>query len=427
MSGEPAHTPRLPVFHAALLILLSGCSAMSGPARDSAVDISEATPAQTLRVATFNTSLYDPEGRLAARLQADDPTARHAAAVLQYVRPDIVLLNEFDYDETGEAMAVFRNRYLARSQSGQRPIDYPYAYAPPVNTGVPSGLDINGDGRSDGPNDAWGFGEHPGQYGMLLLSRFPIDTVRIRTFQLLPWSAMPDAHRPTLPDSDQPFHPDPVWQVLRLSSKTHADVPLHTPLGTLHVLAAHPTPPIFDGPEALNRRRNFDELRLWADYLSGGGQADWIVDDQGRRGGFGEEASFVLLGDLNADPLDGNNLPGAANQLLKHPRVLDYPAPRSDEGARQRRHGELAAHRTDPGTDTGSFGERTGNLRVDYVLPSRELHVVRSGVFWPAPGETGADWITSSDHRLVWVDLARGQEPGTATAPPSDSTGVRRD
>src|SRR3546814_2632341 len=55
------------------------------------------------------------------------------------------------------------------------------AYLAPVNTGVPSGLDLDGSGTVGGEgrdrgNDAWGYGLHPGQYGMLVLSRYPIDT-----------------------------------------------------------------------------------------------------------------------------------------------------------------------------------------------------------------------------------------------------------
>lgn len=59
----------------------------------------EAAP---LRVATYNTSLYDDnDGGLIRRLEAGDPGARKIAAVLQRVRPDLVLLNEFDYDADG--------------------------------------------------------------------------------------------------------------------------------------------------------------------------------------------------------------------------------------------------------------------------------------------------------------------------------------
>jgi len=52
-------------------------------------------------------------------------------------------------------------------------------------------------------------------------------------------------------------------------------------------------------------------------------------------------------------------------------------------------------------------------MRVGYVMPSRELQVKDGGVFWPREGEAGADWITVSDHRLVWLDLTAAP-PGSA-------------
>lgn len=76
---------------------------------------------------------------------------------------------------------------------------------------------------------------------------------------------------------------------------------------TIHVLAAHPTPPSFDGAEQRNKRRNFDEIRLWADYVAN--RADYLYDD----------ANFVILGDYNSDPLDGDSYPGAIDQLLDSP------------------------------------------------------------------------------------------------------------
>ena len=45
-------------------------------------------------------------------------------------------------------------------------------------------------------------------------------------------------------------------------------------------------------------------------------------------------------------------------------------------------------------------------MRVDYALPSRGLEVKATGVYWPKPGEPGADAVTASDHRMVWVDVA---------------------
>ncbi|KGM57160.1 endonuclease [Lysobacter arseniciresistens ZS79] len=393
------------------VLALAGCVriAVHGNPEAWADDMADAL-SPPLRVATYNTSLYDEAaGGLVARLRAGDADARNIAAVLQRVRPDIVLLNEFDYDADGTAADLFQRDYLGVAQpGGGDPLRYPYRYLAPVNTGVPSGLDLDGNGTVGGEqrsrgNDAWGYGLHPGQYGMLVLSRFPIDAEQVRTFQQLRWSAMPGARQPRDPATGQPWYPPAVWQQLRLSSKSHWDVPVQTPMGTVHLLAAHPTPPVFDGPENRNGLRNHDEIRLWAEYITPR-PAPWLCDDRGRCGGLPADARFVIAGDYNADPHDGDGEPGAIAQLLDHPRVDAGFVPRSAgavERARQRgidRKGDTAAH-------TGDFGPRSGTLRLDYVLPSDNLRVLDGGVFWPAAGTPGAAIIESSDHHLVWLDL----------------------
>lgn len=378
-------------------------------------ELARAAMNSPLRVATYNVSLYDDEaGGLIRRLQAGDGNARHIAAVLQKLRPDVVLLNEFDFDQEGRAADLFQRNYLEQPQAGGgEGLNYRYRYLAPVNTGVPSGLDLDrngsvgGEGRDRG-NDAWGYGLHPGQYGMLLLSRYPIDAAAVRSFRLLKWSALPDARRPRDPDSGQWWYPDDIWQQLRLSSKSHWDVPVRTPLGVVHVLASHPTPPVFDGPENRNGNRNADEIRLWREYISGTTQP-WLCDDAGRCGGLADDARFVILGDLNADPEDGDGHREEIRALLAHPRVLQLPAPRSEgaSAAALADGGANRGHRGDPANDTGNFGPRTGNLRVDYVLPSRGLRALGSGVFWPAPDHPDAALAAASDHHPVWVDLAR--------------------
>lgn len=62
--------------------------------------------------------------------------------------------------------------------------------------------------------------------------------------------------------------------MLRLSSKSHWDVPINIPLDAeasvtkrVHMLLHHPTPPAFDGAEGRNHLRNHDEIRLFADYV----------------------------------------------------------------------------------------------------------------------------------------------------------------
>ncbi len=397
---------------ACLALLLAGCQ--SAPDVRPAASAEPVTPAMPLRFATFNTSLYDEtHGGLIARLDEGDADARLIAATIQHLRPDVLLLNEFDYDATGRAATLFQQRYLGVGQSGEQAITYPYRYFAEVNTGVPSGLDLDQDGRIGGEgrfhgNDAWGYGLHPGQYGMLVLSMHPIDADAVRSFRLLRWSTMPGALEPRHPDG-RAFYPADVWSQLRLSSKSHWDVPIDTPLGRIHFLVAHPTPPVFDGPERRNAARNHDEIRLWAEYVTPG-EKPWLCDDAGRCGGLDAQARFVIAGDYNADPADGGSLPGTIHQLLENPRVVRYATPRSDGAAADAATNPANnSHKSSPAHDTASFGLRNGNYRVDYVLPSVGLPVQASGVFWPRPGETGAAWLGATDHRLVWVDLAAGE------------------
>jgi len=361
-----------------------------------------------LRVATFNVAMgLEQPGELSAALAGGaDERLLKVAEILQRVRPDIVLLNEFDYDPQIDPAALLNGNYLSRSHAGQPPIAYPHHFRTPVNTGVDSGLDLDGDGRVGGPGDAWGFGHFPGQYGMLLLSRYPLRADQARTFASFRWSALPGALRPTTADGD-PFHPDATWNQLRLSSKSHWDVTADIEGKMLHVLAFHPTPPVFDGPEDRNGRRNFDEIRFWREYIEPGG-GDFIVDDAGQRGGIAAGQPFVIAGDANADPRDGDSLPGAIGQLLDATWIDAGCTPLSTGAieAGRRQGGVNLQHAGDPAADTADFNDQyTGNLRLDYLLPSAGLTVSGCGVFWPAAGEPGHPLLEASDHRLVWLDL----------------------
>ena len=326
------------------------------------------------------------------------------------VRPDVLLLTKFDRDPEGRALAAFAGR-LGAGLGGLAGLDFPHLYQGPVNSGVPSGRDLDGDGARRGPRDAHGYGRFPGQFAMALLSRFPVERAAARSFNRFRWAALPGADRPVDPDGT-PHHPDAVWRDLRLSSVGHWDVPVALPgEARLHLLAAHPTPPAFDGPEDLNGRRNAGEIRLLTGLIDGAG---WVVDDDGRAGGLAPGAPFVFAGDLNADPHDGEARRGAIRALLAHPRVQD-PRPASAGGAEAAAQGGAnAAHEGPPALDTADWRDRPGpgNLRVDYVLPSAGLEVTGAGVFWPPEGHPLARLVrggrepASSNHRLVWVDVA---------------------
>jgi endonuclease/exonuclease/phosphatase family metal-dependent hydrolase len=369
----------------------------------------------TIRVATYNTSLYrEHSGQLIRDLEVgNNEQARRTAEVIQRVRPDILLLNEFDYDAAGRAAELFATKYLAVGQNGAKPIQFAYRFSAPVNTGRPSGRDLDKDGRPGGPADAIGFGRHEGQYGMLVLSNFPIDRNRIRTFQKLLWRDMPSAMLPVDPKTSKPFFDDKDLAVQRLSSKSFWDVPINVPARsgarpfTLHLLCSHPTPPVFDGPEDRNGRRNHDEVRLIADYITPQKNA-YLIDDAGRRGGLAEGEPFVVAGDLNCDPFDGEGMRNTMDQLLKHPQVNPEFTPTSAGGEltvkkyadQHRRHRGPPSHVTSNFTAGGH-----GCLRIDYVLPSKGLTVADGGVFWPLPGEPGGEAVGATDHRAVWIDV----------------------
>jgi hypothetical protein len=383
-----------------------------------------AAQASEVRFATFNASLNrGAAGELIADLSSpDDAQARAAAEIIQRVGPDVLLINEFDFDAGGAALDLFLENYLAVSQNGAAALDFPYVFQAPSNTGLASGFDLNNDGQIVlDPNtpgygdDALGFGNFAGQFGFVLLSKFPIDEAGIRTFQRFRWQDMPGALLPVDPVTGEPWYAPEELELFRLSSKNHVDVPIEIDGGTVHVLASHPTPPTFDGAEDRNGRRNHDEIRFWADYVYPR-KSGYVVDDAGNSGGLDWGSSFVIMGDQNADPADGDSVANAIRQLLDLRLVDTEPAPSSAGGAEAAllQGGANQTHDGDPALDTADFGDDParfgpGNLRVDYVLPSRDLEVVAAQVFWPTADDPSSALVSASDHRLVWVDVVVGE------------------
>jgi hypothetical protein len=388
----------------------------------------------TVRFATFNASLNrNAAGQALTDLSTpDNAQAAAVAEIIQRARPDVLLINEFDFYPDEALVDAFRDNYLAVAHNGAQPIAYPYAFVAPSNTGISSGFDLNNNGvidttPGDGSygDDSFGFGLFPGQFGLVVLSRFPIDQDAVRTFQHFLWKDMPGARLP-----DDPATPAPAdWYsaaelaVFRLSSKSHWDVPIDIDGKTVHFLVSHPTPPVFDGPEDRNGTRNFDEIRFWADYITPGPTSSYIYDDEGVFGGLKPGSPFVIAGDQNSDPLDGDSIPGSIQQLLEHPLINTKTTPASAGGTFWAAAQDALndSHRSDPAFDTADFCDTAvappcsgpGNLRADYVLPRKNLRITDAAVFWPlAPPDplfrlTGAGFpVPSSDHRLVWVDVS---------------------
>jgi hypothetical protein len=369
-----------------------------------------------VRFATFNASLNrNFAGQLITDLSTpNNAQAKTVAEIIQRTRPEVLLINEFDFDEDGKAAQLFQSNYLSLSQNGADPIEYSYFFVAPSNTGIPSGFDLNNNGAVGGPDDAFGFGFFPGQFGMAVFSMHPIDYDNVRTFRTFLWKDMPGALLPDDPQTPEPadWYSEAELDVFRLSSKSHWDVPIQIGDKTVHFLTSHPTPPVFDGPEDRNGTRNYDEIRFWSDYILPA-RSGYIYDDQGNQGGLRPGALFVIAGDQNSDPLDGDSIPGSAQLLLEHPLVNTKMTPSSQGAVEQAalQGGANLTHLGDPAFDTADFADSApGNLRADYVLPRKNLKIVDAAVFWPLSTDplfplVGVFPFPSSDHRLVWVDV----------------------
>jgi len=385
-------------------------------------------------------TLKDDQIKLAERVIQ----IRNIAAIIQKVRPDVLLLNEFNNDGTGknnQALIGFQTNYLAVAQSlnsvdggnWQDPITYPYVQNYASNTGLNAGIDLNNNGFSNrDPNDAYGFGFYHGHYAVALMSKYEIDTENTRTFQKFKRKDLPGVIMPTITlcDGKSPipegmkcgenWFSDAQWQQLRLSSKNHVDAPIIIPTATgnvtVHALMSHPTPPAFDTVTDNNKYRNSAENLFWLHYITG---HPALYDDKGSTETFSGD-SFVIMGDLNADTTFGTTTDPRFNgiqQLMGHERVhqglfdITGPLIPVSKGGLEEPNRRQHPH---PQIRTATFGSR-----VDYAVPSANLNVVASGVYWAAEdepgrllfndkriGKRGADKEVSSDHRLVWVTIA---------------------
>ncbi len=417
-------------------------------------------PNGDVRVATFNTAMNSDDingnagdaNALGTALAAGNhPAIRKVVEVIQRVNPDIILLNEFDLVYSGQTLDIpgtlarvnlLRSNYLGVPQaSGLTSVQYPYEFIGGTNTGLASGFDLRNNGGVDNTpgdqtygDDAFGFGQFPGKYGFIVLSKYPIDSANARTFQKFLWKDMPGALLPEDPSdtdgnaSTASFYSADELNVFRLSSKSHWDVPVIVRGQPLHLLCSHPTPPVFDDGETLthllktgtpatfadwNGLRNNDEIRFWADYVDPAND-DYIYDDTQialtgttdsagnalytgvPSGGLGAGKRFVILGDLNADPVDGDSSFEGSLSLLGSAFVDAAVVPQST-GALQ----QVPASFNNEATKTSSF-----NLRADFLLPSTfGFQPRQTGVYWPLTGDATFYLLGASDHRSVWADL----------------------
>ena len=326
--------------------------------------------AEVLRLARFYTQLSRAGPGLLLRdlRRGEDAQIAATIAVIAAARADVVLLQDIDFDAEAAALDALAGALAASGAP------YPYRLSLRPNTGRPTGVDIDGDGRSHRARDAHGYGRFNGQGGMALLSRYPIGAVR--DFSAFLWADLPESRAPLV------LGPEAL-AVLRLATVAAWDVEIDLPDGPFHILALHAGPPVFNGPEDRNGQRNADELRFWQLYLDG-----WSPD-----GSAFAAPRFAVMETLNIDPEKGEGRRDALRALLDHPMLQD-PVPLRPGGS----------------TETTDWpAPLPGNLRVDYILPAAPLVVRDAGVLWPLD-DTGPlspeIAAIASDHRLVWVDIA---------------------
>ncbi|MGI9393250.1 MAG: endonuclease/exonuclease/phosphatase family protein [Boseongicola sp.] len=341
--------------------------------------VSAPTLAESFRIGVYHTELSrDGPGLLLRDIQSGkDPQVLATLNVLRNADADILVLAGFDFDAGLVALNAYADQLVS----------YPYRFALRPNRGLPTGADVDGDGKLGGPADAHGYARFSGQSGLAVLSRFQIETDKSQDFSALLWRELPGHNLPA-----------GVFADLRLSTTAHWRVPVRLPNGhLLDLLTWHATPPVFDGPEDRNGWRNHDETAFWLGFL----------DDESAKSPNNLPA---IAGFANLDPIDGDGRPEALRALLNYPGLID-PKPKSEGAVRATAidGGANVDHRGNPALDTVDWADGPkgpGNLRVSYILPSTAFAVVASGVLWPDPGAPlGRDVNQASRHRLVWVDL----------------------
>lgn len=328
--------------------------------------------ADPLRIATYNIGFWGKgPGLVLQSLQRGGTPAQIAAVqVIAKLDADVLLLTGIDYDQNGQTLAALEKRLDLAGAA------YPYQLPLRPNTGIATGLDLNGNGILGEPSDAQAYGRWAGEGGMGILSRYPIDSANIRDFSGMLWKDLPGNLMP--PDT-------PATQLLSTSGAY--EVPILLPGGkAVRLLAYYASPPIFDGPEDRNGRRNHDETTFWLHLLAG----DLKFSQP--------QPPFVIIGQPNLDPFDGSGRRQAIDDLLHHPALQD-PKPRG--GSTRHDPGQSG----DPALDTALF-PKIGGLRVEMILPSVDLQVSASGVLWPPEDDPMAVVLAeASRHHPLWVDI----------------------
>jgi hypothetical protein len=407
---------------AAFLVLVAGCAADPGGG-DPGADRSDDDHAGALRVAQFNIR----ELTTAKLLDPQSPQVRAAAEVIARFDADVLCLNEIQYDLAGVpdpqlpgdapaarpgALSLDGDGAGNAARLGERvaEVDPELRYAHSAVFLGNSGFAFEGNPAGKGAElfAMRGFGEFEGRFNTGVLSRFPIRADGVRVIADFPWHDLPGNRIAELeaelgvkvpagfPLFEKALHIVPIE--IGAAAADGEDGGDQAEL--LYLILLHP---VSSGFNDLNPFRNADELHALALFLSG--ELPGVEP-------LPEGARFLVIGDLNSDPEDGES-PGSVNVVADHPRVAaHFP---TGDGGEIGTHPERNTFLSGCGRDGAIVTKPSAKLQLqlDYLLPSVTLgEPVASGIFWPHH-QTDPDGYAlacrASDHRHVFVDLPGAQ------------------
>jgi hypothetical protein len=355
-----------------------------------------------IRVGHFNIKEFST----AKLLDGSDQQASAAAEVIARHAADIVCINEIQYDmvntpSQGMPGAPFAQpggfdggaENATRLADRVRGFDAAVDYTDRLITRGNSGFYWNGDDLGQSWYILRGWGEFAGRFNTAVLSRYPILRDQVRVITDVPWESLPENTIAQM-ERDLGFGVPPGFPIFEKSLNiVPVDLGEH---GILYLVLLHTVSPAFD---PINPYRNYDELRALRMFLDA--ELPGVEP-------LPEGARFMVIGDLNADPDDGDGLPGAIQQVLEHPSVVAwFPEGHGTKGD----NGQYNTYLSGCGNDDGVVVNPTQKfqMQLDYILPSQNIGEPSAGaIFWPdfmAEQDDFALRCYASDHSYMFADV----------------------
>jgi len=151
---------------------------------------------ETLRLASYTATLERNASELlyCDIIHRKSSQIRAALRLIATIQPDILALQRFD---RGVELRAARASQTALKV---RVWEMPHLLAPRPNTGMASGVDIDGNQQIGGLRNAQSYGTFAGQRGPLLLSRLPFNAQDSQDHSQVLWADVPQTRSPDPPE-----------------------------------------------------------------------------------------------------------------------------------------------------------------------------------------------------------------------------------